>query len=453
VDELVRSKIHEALGVEQPDGGLRTRVLSSLPVDEPPGRRFQMPSFQWAGGLVAVVLAVAIVASLLYFRGGIGQKGPATTGPVGQVTIESQVPFRCSLPIQAYYGVAAQVQLPAGTVVNESKAPASSLAKGSGGPYGYDPQLGKWLPVQQGWISPDGKSYAYATQTTGVPGQGPTSTVHVVQVATGRDQQVWSGDGAAQVLAYASSGIYFSASTYLGPAQDIWVVDPGRPGPAHRVGPNPAPPPPSPVKPSFGPSTFFTLVSPLGIFGMGFSSPADPTQPPTGAIGPDRVIRMDLNTGTVSTWFVNPSGGTVALLGLDSQGHPLIGVAKEPPPPPSPGPNGWTTYGGKSLPNQVLMLTGENQSTEIASGGDSSFLPVTAIGDAHGVWISVPGSVWLYDRAAGLRKVFSVPDSLFPAPTPPPGADKGTPPPGMVIPTPPPGMPTGLVLMVIGPCT
>jgi len=452
VDELVRSKMQEALGVEQPDGGLRSRVLSSLPMDEARGRRFRMPSFQWAGGFTAVLLAVAVVAGLLYFRGGIGQHGPAATGPVGQVAIESQVSFKCSLPVLAYYGVAAQVQLPVGTVVNESKAPASNFGKGSpGGPYGYDPQLGKWLPVQQHWISPDGKSYAYGTQTTGVPGQGPTGTVHVVQVATGRDQQVWSGDGAALVLAYASSGIYFSSSNYQGPGQSVWVVDPARPGSAHRVGPNPAPPPPSPTQPSFGPSTFFSLVSPLGIFGMGFSASADPTK--GGPIVPDRVIRMDLNTGAVSTWFVNPSGGTISLIGLDGQGHPLIGAAKEaPPPPPTEGSSGKYSYSPKFLPNRLLQLTAENQFTEIAPGTDTSFLPVSAFGDTHGVWISVPGSIWLYDRAAGLRKVFSVPDSLFPAPTPPPGYEKPTPPPGL-IPTPPPGMPTGTVLMVIGACT
>jgi hypothetical protein len=315
--------------------------------------------------------------------------------------------------------------------------------------------MSKWLPVQQRWISPDGKSYAYGTQTTGVPGQGPTGTVHVVQVATGRDQQVWSGDGAAQVLAYASSGIYFSSSNFQGPSQSIWVVDPARPGSAHRVGPNPAPPPPSPTQPSFGPSTFFSLVSPLGIFGQGFGTPpSDPTKPPTGAFGPDRVMRMDLNTGAVGTWFVNPSGGMVSLLGLDAQGHPVVGVAKEAPtPPPADGSGGKYPYGAKFLPNRLLLLTAENQSTEIAPGTDTSFLPVSAFGDAHGVWISVPGSIWLYDRAAGLKKVFSVPDSLFPAPTPPPGYAKGTPPPGMVIPTPPPGMPTGAVLTVIGACT
>jgi len=453
VDELVRSKMHEALGVEQPDGGLRTRVLSSLPVDEPPGRRFRMPSFQWAGGLVAVVLAVAIVASLLYFRGGIGQKGPATTGPVGQVTINSQVGFKCSLPVLAYYGVAAQVQLPAGTVVNESKAPGPNFSKGSpSGPYGYDPQLNKWLPVQQHWISPDGRSYAYGTQTTGVPGQGPTGTVHVVQVASGRDQQVWTGGGAAQVVAYATSGIYFSISGFQGPDQSIWVVDPLRPGSARRVGPNPAPPPPSPTQPGFGPSTYFSLVSPLGIFGQGFNPPADPSQPPNGSFVPDRVMRMDLNTGAVTTWFVNPSGGTASLLGLDAQGHPVVGVAAAAFTPPTEGASAKEPYNPQFLPNRLVLVTAENQYTVIAPGSDISFLPVNALGDAHGVWISVPGSIWLYDRTSGLKKVFSVPDSLFPAPTPPPGYAKGTPPPGTV-PTPPPGMPTGAVLTVIGACT
>jgi len=451
MDELVRTKMHEALDVERPDAGLRSRVLSSMPVDEAPGRRFRMPSFQWAGGLVAVVLTVAVVAGLLYFRGGVGAHGPATTGPAGQVTMETQLGFRCSLPVFAYDGIAAHVQLPAGTVVNESRPPAAN-GKEFGGPYGYDPQLGKWLPVQQHAISPDGKYYAYVTQTTGVPGQGPTGTVHVVAVATGRDQQLWSGEGAGQILAYVATGIYFIMSGYLGgPSQNIWVVDPARPGSARRVGPNPVPPASSPSQPSFGPSTFYSLVSPLGIFGQGFNIPADTGKPPAGPILADRVLRMDLNTGAVSTWFVNPSGGTVVLLGLDAQGHPVIGAATGAPPLPAEGSSPKGPYAPMFLPHRLVLLTGENQFTELAPGTDVSFLPSTALGDAHGVWVSVPGSIWLYDRGAGLRKVFTVPDGLFPAPTPPPG--KGTPPPGTVFPTPPPGMPTGTILQVAGPCT
>jgi hypothetical protein len=452
VDELVRTKMHEALGIEQPDGGLRSRVLSSLPVDEAPGRRFRMPSFQWAGGLLAVLLAVAVVAGLLYFRNGVNPARPAGTGPVGQVTMNAQVGFRCSLPVVAYNTTFATVQLPDGVVANRSTAPGQGTAPGGKSMYGpgaYDVQAGKWLPVQQRWISPDGKSYAYGTQTTGVPGQGPTGTIHVVDVASGKDRQLWSGDGAPQVLTYLTGGIYFMKSGPTTQGSDIWVVEPANVAAAHRVGPNPPPPPPAPGKPSYGPSPYYNLIGPLGAFGQGFNMPAD--GPPAGAIYPDRVVRMDLATGAVSTWFVNPSGGPTTLLGLDGRGRPVVGVSKEAPPKPDP--DGSVKPGAfKYIPNRVLLLTGPNQATEIAPGTDMSFMPVSVAGDTHGVWFGVPGSVWLYDSNGSLRKVFSVTESRFPAPTPPPGyPGKGTPPPGM--PTPPPDMPQGPYLQVIGPCT
>ena len=69
MDELIRSKIHDALDVEQPDGALRSRILASLPVEQRPERRLQARSFQLAGGLVAGFLALALVAALLYSRG------------------------------------------------------------------------------------------------------------------------------------------------------------------------------------------------------------------------------------------------------------------------------------------------------------------------------------------------------------------------------------------------
>jgi len=81
MDELIRSKMHEALGVEQPAGALRSRVIGSLPVDERSLRRFGTPSFKWAPGLVAAVLAVALVAGLLYSRGYLGPHGSAVNPP------------------------------------------------------------------------------------------------------------------------------------------------------------------------------------------------------------------------------------------------------------------------------------------------------------------------------------------------------------------------------------
>jgi len=79
VEELIRSKMHEALDVEQPDVHMRSRVLASIPIDHPRARRSWTFSGQWAGGFVAGLLAVAVVAGLLYT--GLKSAGPTTTPP------------------------------------------------------------------------------------------------------------------------------------------------------------------------------------------------------------------------------------------------------------------------------------------------------------------------------------------------------------------------------------
>ena len=63
MDEMIRSKMHEALDVEQPASDLRSRVIGSLPTQESPNRGSKTRSFQWAAGFVAVFLAVAVVAA------------------------------------------------------------------------------------------------------------------------------------------------------------------------------------------------------------------------------------------------------------------------------------------------------------------------------------------------------------------------------------------------------
>lgn len=39
MDDLIRARIHEALEVELPDAGLRSRVIGAVPADERPARR------------------------------------------------------------------------------------------------------------------------------------------------------------------------------------------------------------------------------------------------------------------------------------------------------------------------------------------------------------------------------------------------------------------------------
>jgi photosystem II stability/assembly factor-like uncharacterized protein len=88
VDELIRNQMHDALDVEAPDGDLRYRVVSSLPAMEDRRRRFARPAFQWAGGLVAALIAIAVVAGLMYTRGGLAPQVPGRSigGPISHAS-------------------------------------------------------------------------------------------------------------------------------------------------------------------------------------------------------------------------------------------------------------------------------------------------------------------------------------------------------------------------------
>jgi streptogramin lyase len=87
VEELIRDRMHEALEVEQPDNRLRSRILSSLPADDLPKPRVSRRSFRWAGGLVAALLAVAIVAGLLYSRAALRPPHSTATITLGTAVI------------------------------------------------------------------------------------------------------------------------------------------------------------------------------------------------------------------------------------------------------------------------------------------------------------------------------------------------------------------------------
>ena len=72
MEELIRDTMHEALDVEPVPAGFRQRVIAAVPmhdrgVPRHRGRPFGWTA-QWAIGLVAALLAAAVIASLIYSR-------------------------------------------------------------------------------------------------------------------------------------------------------------------------------------------------------------------------------------------------------------------------------------------------------------------------------------------------------------------------------------------------
>jgi hypothetical protein len=423
--ERIRSRIHDALGVEQPHPSLRSRVIASMPVDRDDVR----PRWQWAMGAVAIALTLTLVGSLVYIRTAGQRQGVPAGRVVGSVSIVTRLDFTCTLPVLADQS-AATIRLPDGQAT-VYQAPNGG-GKGTGGT-GISYARGRWLPVPPQWLAPDGRSYAYATNTIGVPGQASTSAVFVHDVASGRDRQVWSGSGSTQMIAWSGDAVYVNRQIQdpVGPGE-IWAVDPAAGG-ARRVGPNP-------------PGTDRTAPGFIAArFGGGGAWSVVASQPQgAGAVGsgPNQVRRMDLRDGTVSTWFTAPAGRVVAIIGMDAQGHPVLALGNQVHPQigPSPTPDPASAY---PPPPSLLLLSGPDQVVVLADGSNSALRPSVAFGDGHGIWFDSPGALWLYRRGE-LIQVAAVPSRLFPQTTPPAG--KGG------VSSPPPNYPTGPNLMIEGGC-
>jgi hypothetical protein len=371
------------------------------------------PSRQWAAGAVAVLLAVAIVAGLLFVHHR-GSASPAPAGqpaasghPIGALTMTAQLDFHCALPVQTY-SPRAFVSMPDGAVTEDrTLTSARPVVKSPGSSYAG----GRWLPVPTAWVSADGSSYAYITRTTSAPSAAPTSapsaaptsapsaatptsarsaatslslvpdsavssTLFVHDVARDADRQLWSGGESAQMIGWGSGGVYFIREGTPGDVfMELWAVDPSGHGGAHRVGPKSA-------RPAGGPSDVVpallqagTLIAGGAAWTTSYGSLQKLALPgDAGAVNaPFGVIRMDLKDGRVTSWFTAPAATSVSIAAVDQKGHPVLILNSIRKPVRQPGASALILPWPQ--PPRVLLLTGPNQTVEIASGTDPFFTP------------------------------------------------------------------------------
>src|SRR5262249_24847024 len=130
---------------------------------------------------------------------------------------------------------------------------------------------------------------------------------------------------------------------------------------------------------------------------------------------------VNLAEGRCTPFSLPPADRWVRILGVDADGHPLLGL-EEPP----------ATVGSTAYPHEpdelLLLLTGPGQTMMIAGAG-AGLRPRAANTDSHGTWITASGSLWLY-RNGTVSRVANVPDGLYPAlrrplPSFPPGLTHG----------------------------
>ena len=248
------------------------------------------------------------------------------TGSPQSVSLVAQLPS-CRLPlfsITPSMSTGEFLSLPGGQIVADpnggfatsgvvSRSEAQPVLKGTL-PAVYDRAAGRWVPVGTGAISPDGSRYAYTDYS---PRPNGAFTLHVVDIASGRDRALALATDSWSALAFTAEGIY-AHKAYEGGGPGLWLIDPD----------------------SGAVRTIFTDSTVMAVSGqtawIGTFNKSDPLpQPPGEGGGYNEVQGRDLKTSTVTTWLyrsgtnlgvIQASGAPILVSGYDSSGSYLWAV-------------------------------------------------------------------------------------------------------------------------------
>jgi hypothetical protein len=218
---------------------------------------------------------------------------------------------------------------------------------------------GKWVPVSRAAVSPDGKRYAWV-EYKGF-GASATGVIHLVDVASGADQAI-NLPGAYGVVDFSREGVYLGhvIPSSDAPMSGLALLDPGSGG----------------LKQITTDSHSWQRIAGGAGWGTDLDR-ADPNPPP--GLGPgNRVMRLDLTSGAVSSYFTS-FGNRVEILGFDSSSNPVVAVATS------------TTY---------TVRAGSSTVYSAASGEPNPWGP--GVADANGTWLGSPaGIIWLLPAGGG----------------------------------------------------
>jgi hypothetical protein len=295
------------------------------------------------------------------------QPSSTTSLPAAPPTIT--VSFSCRLPIawdittpQGGLRKFGFLKFPEDTVTEDPGAPAGSFF--------YDRAFARWLPVAREAVSNDGRRYAY---TTGSAFLGTSGTLHVVDLASGADRTLYSGDTVFRVVSFAPEGIYLTLQAPEGRSRGLWIQDPAG-GPAHLINRDVADP---------------WVAAGVG-WGVDFDS-SDPNPAPGGIESPfNRLLRIDLQSGGTTPWFTW-LGADIFLDGVDYSGNPFVGVNR--PTPSDPG----------AETSEFWFVTSKGTGKRLFAGPLNNPFPARlgAI-ENHGAWFgggsntTSQSTIWLY---------------------------------------------------------
>ena len=349
-EERLRARLQRAIGYEPPSSAFGAQPISNLVAAGLADRRGDQRRSPWIA-LVAAVIAVAVVATLLFAARTLHLPRPLDSAPGGTNAVVDGL--HCKLPVYTN-GVQKSggfISFPDGKFVADKSS--GVVTPGDGAWFGltYDVAVKGWLPVPKTWVSPDGTVYFFAEPVSGnnkmfeVNAQsGVSAELGIAPLGYGWQVIAVTSDYVFAKLLMSHAGVYIMpiSSPY---SQERYIPD-----------------------------GFWTAA--YGDYAFGTTVPGG------GAI--QRIDARNQITGTppvgAEPWF-NKSG-SAEILGFDGSGNPVI----------------WT---GADL----WIATGPDQATRISSSpplaiptSQSSPLYGTdaPVSDTHGLWFSTTDGIYLY---------------------------------------------------------
>jgi hypothetical protein len=267
-------------------------------------------------------------------------------------------------------GSAGFVQMPGGIFTPDPKSnipiPGRVDQTGLRRGYTYDPVHTKWLPVPRDWVMPDFSSYIYVGIEMVI---GNQPALHWVDVATGKDTLWPHGEDI-----YGFPTALRPEGVYGAPGPEILVlVDPL--GVRYTV--------------DQGHYGLFEVITTSWLYAARSDSGA--------AVQLSEVDRINANTGTVTTWFTDPSATNLPI-GLDAAGSPIIA-------------SGVLSHRTNQMVASRIWIaripsTGTSPESNLLYSNDSD--PLVMMGSpivSHGaLWFATDHGIYEYDFQSGFRQ-------------------------------------------------
>lgn len=345
-ESLVTQEIVDAIDeIRRPPHNL---LVASMAAVRSERRRRPAPHL---AALVAASITIAIIATLV----GVSALRNGTTKPS-----QSQAPLTsgCQLPVRTDQGPGL-LETSSGIFHPAGLAAASATA--------YNATTKQWLPTEPQGISPNGRVVALLDQKAGH---------HLsLRLQTSGGRVLYSRENVMRILGWMSDGSLL-VTTVDYPARLLKISADGRSS--------------TWLDPSGNETVMWSFASGRYAWGIALPYP-DPDQH-------REVVRLDLDTGTVSDWYaMRPESfndsGYGPILGLTTDGFPIVPQLK------TDTKAGVYVIRSKDVPDALFVASGDEISPSV-------FWPEDAVAAGGGLWVTTTdGELYGSAGAGGLRLV------------------------------------------------